>query len=202
MIRPWRRRVFLAVIRAKPATNANASVEPPQLGDLESRARARHGWNAGVLNSVMRGIVVFYQSDGTNTGQATMTVYRAYPSRLRAELTRGGNTEIWGFDSLSAWRSGDSNLGEGRARDIRQWLRICPERLFTTRDGGAAYREAGSRIEDLKPARPWQSQTRINPPLELVQVEMEDTLGLPPIAGRPGDRRRINLLRQSPGFHD
>ena len=194
------KRVFSRGAEEELRTNAGVSGEPVQAEDLESRARARHGWSAGVLNSVMRGTVTFYESDGTNTGQATMVVSRAYPSLLRLELTRGGNTEVWGFDGLNAWRSGDSNLGEGRARDIRQWLRICPERLFTTRSTGAAYREVGSRMEDLKPGRPWQGQSRINPPTVFEQVEMEDTLGLPPITGRPGDRRRITYYINQQDF--
>jgi hypothetical protein len=195
------RRVFSTTKTAQPSPSVSDSVgvaSADQTGpDLESRARVRHGWNAGVLNSVMRGTITFYERDGTSAGQGNLTVYRAYPNRMRVELDRGATTEVWGFDQVRAWRSGELALGEGRARDLRQWLRLCPERLFTTRGGGASYREAGMRKEDLKPGRPWQEQMRINPPLELEQVEMEDIIGA---LGRAGDRRLVTYYINSQDF--
>jgi hypothetical protein len=159
--------------------------------DLERRARARHHWTIAILNSVVRGAITFYSGDGAVTGQANLTIYRAYPGRLRVELDRGGSVETVGFDGVSAWREGAPTLNEQRARDIRTWLRAWPERLFTTRAAGATYREAGPRVELSKPGRPWQGPTSIVPPISYEQIAMEDILGLPPGPGRVGDRRFV-----------
>jgi hypothetical protein len=189
------RRAFSTITGSQPEASVSNGAEPAamaQVGeDLESRARARHGWNVGVINSVMSGTITFYDRDGTTTGQANLTVYRKYPDRLRVELNRGGSVEVWGFDQTDAWRTSNRSLGEREARDVRSWLRLCPERLFTTRGGGASYREAGQRREDFQAGRPWQGQVRSNPPLQLQQVEMEDTIGLPPSPTRTGDRRLV-----------
>jgi hypothetical protein len=171
----------------RPEPIASAASDGP---DLEARARLRHGWSAAVDNSVVQGAVTFYNRDGSTTGRTEAAIYRRYPDRLRVVLTRGASAEVLGFDQTNAWSSSGAP-NERQSRDIRQWLRICPERLFTTRSGGANYREAGGRREDFRPGRPWQGPGRINPPLELEQVQMEDILGPPPDSTRPGDRRFV-----------
>lgn len=178
----------LTVRTLRPDPTVSAAQSGP---DLEARARARHGWNAALVdNSVVQGTVTFYNRDGGTTGQAQVVIYRRYPDRLRVVLRRGASVEVLGFDQTTAWSSsGPPN--EHQARDIRQWLRICPERLFTTRSSGANYREAGARREDFRPGRPWQGPGRIDPPLELEQVQMVDILGVPPDPTRVGDRRFV-----------
>ena len=146
-----------------------------------------------MLNSVLRGAITFYDRDGTKIGQAKLNVIRKYPERLRVELDRGDSVEVWGVDQATAWKSDAPNLSESEARDIRAWLRLCPERLFVTRGSGASYREAGERREDFKASRPWQDQVRINPPLQLQQVEVEDVIGQPPTPNRAGDRRLVTF---------
>ncbi len=66
-----------------------------------------------------------------------------------------------------------------------------------TRGGGVNYREAGHRIESLRPARPGQPATKINPPVVLEQVETEDVIGPPPTPARVGDRRLITYYIDS-----
>jgi len=158
--------------------------------DLEQQARGRHGWNAGLTNSVVTGTVTFYNRNGQSAGQAVAVIYRLYPDRLRVEMTRGVSTEIFGFTGENAWRTGTSNLSAKAARDIRAWLRLCPERLFTSR-ATTNYRESGRRVERFRAARPWQGQQQLSQPLALEQVEILDDLGLPPDGSRVGDRRRI-----------
>ncbi len=159
--------------------------------DIEQGARARHGWTPTIVNSVVRGSITFYNRDGQTRDQANIVISRAYPNFLRIELNRNGVVETAGFDGISAWQAGTGNLSEARARDIRSWLRAWPERLFTTRGAGAAYREAGSRMETSRPGRPWSPGANIDPPLKLEQVEMEDVVGLPPTPNRVGDRRLV-----------
>jgi hypothetical protein len=159
--------------------------------DLEQRARARHGWHAGLVNSVIRGRVTYYERDGSVVRQANLTIYRKFPDRLRIESEWNGATAIVGFDRVAAWRAGASTVSEREARDIRSWFRLWPERLFMTRGVGLRYREAGGRVERFRAASPWGGASRIEPPLALEQVEMEDVVGPPPASGRPGDRRRV-----------
>lgn len=171
-------------------TDASAESVSLQTVDLGARARARHGWTTALLNSVMRGSISFYDRDGNSTRQAAVTVYRLYPDRLRVELTRGASTEVFGFNQTDAWSSLSGTLNARQARDLRAWLRFCPERLFTTRTV-TNYREAGRRVEISKPGRPWQGQEQLAVPKQLEQVEIEDLIGVPPDATRVGDRRFI-----------
>jgi len=185
-------------------TGANISAEPTVATsqstlDLELRARQRHGWSGGIENSVVHGAVRFFNRIGGATGEAQVVVYRRYPEGLRVVLTRGSAVETIGFDQTNAWSS-TGTPNERQARDIRQWLRISPERLFITRGGGAVYREAGSRREDFKPGRPWQGPAQINPPVVLEQVQMEDTLGPPPNSSRSGDRRFVTYYVNQSNF--
>jgi hypothetical protein len=167
--------------------------------DVEGRARQRHGWGAGIENSVVHGAIRFFDRNGGATGEAQIVIYRRYPDRLRVVLTRGASVEAMGFDQISAWSS-TGGPNERQARDIRQWLRIGPERLFVTRGSGAVYREAGSRREDSKPGSPWQGPAQINPPVVLEQVQMEDTLGPPPNTTRSGDRRFVTYYVNQSNF--
>src|SRR5947207_15318714 len=42
--------------------------------DVEQRARARHGWTPGIVNSVIRGSITFYNRDGGTRDQANIAV--------------------------------------------------------------------------------------------------------------------------------
>lgn len=176
---------IISMLRGSSALTAPI---PP---DVEQRARTRHGWMTPPLNSVAAGAITFYDREGTIIDQANLRVYRGYPIRLRIELDRRGQVETLGFDGTNPWRAGMTTLPDQRARDIRSWLRVSLERLFITRALGASYREAGPRVESSKPAKPWQDQVSINPPVAYEQVEMDDTAGPPPGGGRVGDRRFV-----------
>jgi hypothetical protein len=167
-------------------------------GDVEQRARARHGWSAAVANSVVRGKITYYDRNGMATRQVRLTLMRKYPDRLRVEIDDRGTVVTSGFDGTATWKSGSLNLGEEEARDIRAMLRIGPERLFVTRGGGGRYREVGRRIDEDRGASP---DPKDFPPTGakprgkqkvLDQIETEDTIGLPPLLGqRVGDRRLV-----------
>jgi hypothetical protein len=167
-------------------------------GDVEQRARIKHGWDKQpVNNSLVHGTIVYYDNNGMAVKQANLTLYRKYPERIRIELESNGNTEIVGFDQSQAWKSGRASLTEEEARDIRAFIRMWPERLFTNRGGGARYKEAGTRIEDDKSARnvptPPQADSKAPDKTTLIfdQVEIEDSLGPASTASRAGDRRLI-----------
>lgn len=144
--------------------------------DVEQRARARHGWRSTVLNSLARGVITSYDRSGAVTRRIGLTVYRSYPDHVRVELGFGMPLEVLGFDGQEAWKAGAGALTRHEARDIRAWLRGCPERLFINRSAGANYREAGRRVEDYKPATPWAGATQ-QVPTTLEQVELEDIIG-------------------------
>lgn len=181
----------LAFIRAPESASAPAV---SFVGDVEERARARHGWDKQlVLNSVARGTLTYYDDNGMAISRANLMLYRKYPDRLRLEVERNGVTEVSGFDQVQAWKSGSATPSEEEAREIRGWLRMWPERLFTSRGAGARYREAGRRIEDDEAAKNSMTPSGNSPALSVTydQVEMEDTLGPPPTSARAGDRRLI-----------
>ncbi|HLG13448.1 MAG TPA: hypothetical protein VJH03_02840, partial [Blastocatellia bacterium] len=160
---------------------------------VEQRARAAHRWSGSVLDSVARGAIIYYDASGEATGQYAITIFRGYPDKVRVEIDRGRSAEVFGFDQTSAWKGGVPNLKEEDARDIRAMVRICPERLFVTRGGGSAYREAGRRIEDSPPAASGGGPTgAAGPPTPVVfdQVEMADTLGPAAGASRGGTAGR------------
>ena len=159
--------------------------------DTEQRVRTRHGWNSTLQNSVITGQISFFNRAGQQTGQANITLYRKYPNLMRAVIVRGTSVETVGFDATQAWKSGKAGLSEAEARDIRAWLRLWPERLFTLRSAGARYREAGKRVEEVRPSTPWQAAAQIDPPAVLEQVEIQDTIGAGPDAQRVGDRRSV-----------
>jgi hypothetical protein len=164
------------------------------VGDVERRARARHGWDGQpVLNSVASGSLTYYDGQGMAIRRANLTLYRKYPDRLRLELEQDGVTEVSGFDQAQAWKLGSATLSEEEAREIRGWLRLWPERLFTTRGAGARYREVGRRIEDDEASKNSTTPAGNSSALSITydQVEMEDTLGPPPTSAQVGDRRLI-----------
>lgn len=170
--------------------------------DLEQRVRARHGWNTNVQNTVITGQITFYDREGKERGDAKLTLSRAYPDRLRVVIQRGALQETVGFDREQAWKSGAKSLSEVEARNIRGWLRVWPERLFTLRGGGAQYREAGKTLQDFRPSTPWRAAVQMEQPEELDQIVIQDTIGLAPDDKRAGDRMSIyysidqgNLIR-------
>jgi hypothetical protein len=187
----------LANSGARPANSATpVSISTAPALDVEQRARAAHGWTASVANSVARGEIIYYDSAGRATGQYAITISRAYPDRVRVEIDRGQTKDVSGFDQTNSWRSGAPNLKDTDARDIRALVRLCPERLFVERASGAAYREAGQRIEDIAPAATAPDWTTASGDGSSVigqqslfdQVEVAD-----PAATRsnPGDIRRV-----------
>jgi len=175
-----------------PQTPAAAATATP---DVEQRARTHHGWAATVLDSISRGSITFYDRTGVVTRQGTLLMYRKFPNMLRVELTSGQSAaNITGFDGTNPWTAGQTTLTSAVARDIRQWLRCSPERLFLTRAAGAVYREPGRRVEDHRPPTPWQGAADLAQPREYDQAEMIDLVGpLTPTQG-PVDRRRVTYL--------
>jgi hypothetical protein len=167
----------LILPEAKPAVETSSASTEPQSQDVEQRARQKHGWNAGVATSLLRGSIIYFDKDERAVEQWAVTIYRRYPEQARVEINRGKGVEVYGFDGTKAWRDGAARLTEEEARDIRAMVRIWPERLFVTRARGAAYRESGQRVE------PSESGTLIQD-----QVEMEDTVG----PAGAGDRRRVS----------
>jgi hypothetical protein len=157
--------------------------------DTEQRARARHGWNPGIVNSVVRGTITYFDSDGADIApRAGFALYQKYGEGLRVELDRGAAVEVSGFDQVRAWKA-VGKVSDEEARAIRAWMRLWPERLFVTRASGAAYREAGRRIEDgpdgMAVGQP-QGGTAL-----FDEVEIEDVIGPSPSQGH-GDRRSIS----------
>jgi len=202
-------RVFLsaAISRISPfsigKTVSTSSVptpvpSPSTVTDVEQRARAAHGWTAAILNSVARGSIVYYDTNGRANSQFGVILAHGYPDQLRIEIDRGDSLETSGFNTVAAWRRNVANLTEAEARDIRAVARWCPERLFLTRAAGSAYRELGKRIEDSfgSPTVPdWTDpvSTSVVPATQITFDEVEITDGLGPVAtaSNPGDIRRI-----------
>src|SRR5262249_28366981 len=100
--------------------------------DVEQRARAAHGWTPQIANSVAQGSISYYDASGVATSQHAITITRGYPDRVRVEINRGANVEVFGFDQTSSWKRGAAKLKDTEARDIRAFARMCPERLFVT----------------------------------------------------------------------
>lgn len=186
--RPGRAALTRIFSTEKSEVTAEAAAQSGQ--DIEQRVRARHGWNDSLQNSIITGEVTYYDREGQTRGQANFTLYRKYPNRLRVVIERAGSVETIGIDQDQAWRTGSRNLSEAEARDIRAWLRLWPERLFCSRDSGAAYKEAGQRVEEFRPASPWQGSARLNEPALLEQIEIADIISAPD-GQRAGDRRSV-----------
>jgi hypothetical protein len=162
--------------------------------DVEQRARAHHGWGPTILDSVAKGSIIWYDRSGATTRQGTVVIYRKFPDLLRVEVTANQTTEVSGFDATNPWRSGQASLTDAAARDIRQWLRCSPERLFLTRGLGAGYREPGRRVEDHIPPTPWQGPVDLAQAREYDQAELIDLIGPPASAKGAVDRRRVTYL--------
>lgn len=157
----------ISMVRPQPTVTTTTAVAPQTARDVEERARARHGWTRDIRTSVMRGSIIYYDSEEQPTGQWAVSIYRKYPESVRVEISRRDGTLAMGFDGRDAWKTGESAPTPEEARDIRSLIRIWPERLFVTRDSGAGYREAGNRIEELASGEQ----------VFLDQVEMEDEVG-------------------------
>ena len=188
-------RRLLAAFGGTPGTaTPTAPSAPATPPDVEQRARAHHGWGPTILDSVAKGSITWYDRSGATTRQGTLVIYRKFPNLLRVEVTSNQTTDVTGFDGTTAWRAGQASLTDAAVRDIRQWLRSSPERLFVTRDAGAVYREPGRRVEDHRPAVPGQGAVEFDQTREYDQAELIDLIG--PAAPTKGviDRRRLTYL--------
>lgn len=160
-------------------------------GDVEQRARSRHGWKDSVADWVMRGRITRYDSNGMATRAEEVTFYRGYPDRLRVELNSSRGNEVSGFDGEKAWKAGKDNLSDPEARDVRALLRIWPDRLFIGRASGFRYREAGQRTFDKHAGLTATPGADPDASLVFDQIEVIDGIG-PARQGRgPDDSRRI-----------
>jgi hypothetical protein len=194
---PGRRsaRRLLAALGGTPGTaTPTAPYAPATPPDVEQRARAHHGWGPTILDSVAKGSIIWYDRSGAITRQGAVVIYRKFPDLLRVEVTANQTTEVSGFDATNPWRSGQASLTDAAARDIRQWLRCSPERLFLTRGLGAGYREPGRRVEDHIPPTPWQGAVDLAQAREYDQAELIDLIGPSASAKGAVDRRRVTYL--------
>jgi hypothetical protein len=189
-------RKLLATLGGTPPTTAvpSASSATASGPDVEQRARAHHGWGPTILDSAAKGSITWYDRSGATTRQGTLVIYRKFPDLLRVEVTSNQSTDVSGFNGTNPWRSGLASLTDATARDIRQWLRSSPERLFLTRALGAPYREPGRRLEDHTPPTPWQGPVDLGQAREYDQAELIDLIGsATPLTGAV-DRRRVTYL--------
>ncbi len=147
--------------------------------DVEQTARTQHGWSSSIVDSVVRGKLVYYDNDGKETARIPVVIYRKYPDLMRMELT-GGVNEVDGVDALGAWVQNQSSISAEDARDIRAFLRAFPERLFVLRAAGAEYRERGRHIEDYQPATPLAPRTDFTSSITYDQVEVTDKIQVQP----------------------
>ena len=97
------RRWFQSVTGFLKISNAPAvatTVAPPPQGSptIEEAARTAHGWNAAIVNSVVTGKITYYDSNGKETGNGSLTLYRKYPDLLRVEMTIDDVVEVDGVD--------------------------------------------------------------------------------------------------------
>jgi hypothetical protein len=190
-------RLFAAVTGSGPSRTDPASLGGTVAAaspDVEQRARAHHGWGPTILDSVAKGSITWYDRSGAITRQGTLVIYRKFPDLLRVEVTANQTTEVSGFDATNPWRSGQASLADAAARDIRQWLRCSPERLFVTRGLGAGYREPGRRVEDHIPPTPWQGPLDLAQAREYDQAELIDLIGPATLTTGAVDRRRVTYL--------
>jgi hypothetical protein len=188
---------LLAALSGTPTARETPASPPPAATtapDVEQRARAHHGWGPTVLDSVAKGSITWYNRSGAITRQGTLVIYRKFPDLLRVEVTSNQTTEVSGFDATNPWRSGQASLADAAARDIRQWLRCSPERLFLTRGLGAGYREPGRRVEDHIPPTPWQGAVDLAQAREYDQAELFDLIGPATLTTGAVDRRRVTYL--------
>jgi hypothetical protein len=188
-------RRLLAALGGTPNTAApSAPAAPATTPDVEQRARAHHGWGPTILDSAAKGSITWYDRSGATTRQGTLVIYRKFPAQLRVEVTSNQSTDVTGFDGTGPWRAGQASLTAAAARDIRQWLRSSPERLFIARSAGAPYREPGRRVEDHSAPTPWQGPVDLSQAREYDQAELMDLIGPDPPMSGPADRRRVTYL--------
>ena len=183
---------FLTLIRSKASTVFTGAGMQTGNPDKEQRARGQHGWGPNVNNSIVRGTIAFFD-DGVLTHQARVTIYRKYPNRVRVEVEEDGIVDAWGFDHNEAWKLRSANLTEEKARDIRAWVRLSPERLFLMRGANNRYREAGRHLEDARPTVSGSGPLDMTGTGDVEEIEMEDII-LPPATRNPhraGDRRLV-----------
>jgi hypothetical protein len=198
--RPVRRsaqKLFAAVTGSSPSHTDPASLDGTVAvasPDVGQRALTHHGWTAAILDSVAKGSITWYDRSGAITRQGTLVIYRKFPDLLRVEITANQTTEVSGFDATNPWRSGQASLADAAARDIRQWLRCSPERLFVTRELGVGYREPGRRVEDHIPPTPWQGAVDLALAREYDQAELIDLIGPATLTTGAVDRRRVTYL--------
>jgi hypothetical protein len=186
------RALFTRIVRGIGGSSSESAVsDAKSSGDLEQRARTRHGWSSSVASSVITGRITYYNKEGQPQDTADFTLYRKYPDSMRAVIDRSKAVETIGFDQGRAWKLGRANVDEFEARDIRLWLRLWPDHLFTQRAAAAEYREVGSRVEDFRPASPFRPAAQLDPPVTLQQIRIEDSIGAPPDAVNAGDHRSV-----------
>lgn len=163
----------------QPGPAPSVLAAPPQPpGDVESNARAQHGWSERIVDSVIHGKIAYYDDRGNQTSSAALTLYRIYPDMLRVELAwySGNATGVYGVGENDAWEQGVSVPSADDMRDIRAFLRVWPERLFVARGNGAYYSELGSHIEDFKLTGPGEPPVDIDPAITFDQVQIEDVI--------------------------
>jgi hypothetical protein len=168
---------------AQSATPSSSDQSGP---DIEERARAAHGWSPSILDSTMTGSINYYDRNGDVTRQGAIKILRAYPDQVRAEITSGGKTDIFGYDANNAWRRGSGPLSASDARDARAWARFTPERMFVRRSAGDEYREARPIGQDSTRATPWQPAIQLAAPIILEQAALTDRVGPLVGAAAPG----------------
>lgn len=147
--RRWMNGVAGLLKSSQPASAPSMLAAPPQqTGDVESYARAQHGWSESIVDSVVHGKLAYYDDRGNQTSSAALTLYRIYPNMLRVELAwdTGNATDLYGVDENDAWQQGVSALSSDDMREIRAFLRVWPERLFVARNNGAYYRRLAATL--------------------------------------------------------
>lgn len=190
--RRWMSGVASLFKSSQPAPTPSAptpSAPTPRVqptGDVESNARAQHGWSSSVADSVVYGKIAYYDDQGNQTSAGQITLYRVYPDLLRLEVEWTSGKEVYGIDNLGAWVEGKPVISDDDMREIRAFLRIWPERLFIARSQGAPYREVGIHREDFKLAGPGQPSLDVEPGITFDQVQVEDTLQV-----QPSEKRRV-----------
>ena len=175
-------------------TQSSTGAYPIPANSVAQRAYTHHGWSPAVLDCIEKGSVTWYDQTGAVTRQGTLAVYRKFPNLLRVEIT-GSTPSVIGFDGNNPWQAGQSSLNATAVRDVEQWIRYSPERLFTAFGLGAAYRESGRYVEDHIPPTPWQGAVDLDQPREYDQAEMIDLIGpSTQVKGAPNQRRVTYLV--------
>jgi hypothetical protein len=172
----------------------SASMTPPGQ-DAEQRAREKHGWGKGLVNSIVRGTITYYKNDLV-VRQARLTLYYKFPDRVRVEEENDGIISACGSGTDGEWKLRSDSLTEEEKRDIRGWLRVWPVRLFVGRSATAGYRELGSRVEGARPLLPGRDRGESAEATLLDEVEVKDSIAR--LDGRGGsDQRAIYYLIDS-----